>query len=55
MKWIEIITLRSLVKGNRQSVDEHLCQVFHQKESGLPASIRGYHHPARKETWYAGK
>ncbi|MFH0728710.1 MAG: hypothetical protein V2B19_20545 [Pseudomonadota bacterium] len=45
MKWIEIITLRSLVKANRQLVDELLHQVFQQKESGLGASIRVYHHP----------
>lgn len=45
MKWIEIITLRSLVKANRQLVDELLRQVFQQKESGLSASIRIYHHP----------
>ncbi|GLI33056.1 hypothetical protein [Desulforhabdus amnigena] len=45
MKWIEVITLRSLVKANRQMVDELLSQVFKQKESGLAASIRVYHHP----------
>ncbi len=45
MKWIEVITLRSLVKANRQMVDELLGQVFKQKESGLVASIRVYHHP----------
>jgi hypothetical protein len=45
MKWIEIITLRSLVKANRQLVDEILRQVFQQKESGLAAAIRVYHHP----------
>ena len=45
MKWIEIITLRSLAKANRQLVDELLRQVFKQKEPGLPASIRIYHHP----------
>jgi hypothetical protein len=47
MKWIEVITLRSLVKANRQIVDELLRQVFKQKESGLAAaSIRVYHRPA---------
>ena len=46
MKWIEIITLRSLVKENRQLVDELLRQLFQQKESELTASIRVYHHPA---------
>jgi len=46
MKWVEIITLRSLAKAKRQLVDELLRQVFKQKESGLAASIRVYHHPA---------
>lgn len=45
MKWIEIITLRSLVKANRHLVDELLRQLLEQKESGLVASIRVYHHP----------
>ncbi|MFZ5572659.1 MAG: hypothetical protein ACOZF0_19855 [Thermodesulfobacteriota bacterium] len=45
MKWLEIITLRSLVKANRQLVDELLRQVFQQKESGLADSISVYHHP----------
>jgi hypothetical protein len=45
MKWIEIITLRSLEKTNRQLVDELLRQLLVQKESGLAASIRVYHHP----------
>ena len=45
MKWIEIITLRSLVKENRKLVDELLHQVSQQKESGPAASIRVYHHP----------
>jgi hypothetical protein len=45
MKWIEIITLRSLVKANRQLVDELLRQLFQQKEAGLAAIIRVYHHP----------
>jgi hypothetical protein len=45
MKWIEIITLRSLAKANRQLVDELLRQLLEQKESGLAASIRVYHHP----------
>jgi hypothetical protein len=45
MKWIEIITLRSLVKENRQLVDELLHQVSQQKEPGPAASIRVYHHP----------
>lgn len=46
MKWIEIITLRSLVKENRQLVDELLHQVSQQKESWPAASIKVYHHPA---------
>jgi hypothetical protein len=45
MKWIEIITLRSLVKENRQLVDELLNQVCQQKKSELAASIVVYHHP----------
>ena len=45
MKWIEIITLRSLEKTNRQLVDELLHQLIQQKEAGLAASIRVYHHP----------
>ena len=44
MKCIEIITLRSLGKESRQLVDELLRQVFEQRESGFPASIRVYHH-----------
>ena len=43
MKCVEIITLRSLGKADKQLVDELLRQVFQQKESGLPASIRVYH------------
>jgi hypothetical protein len=45
MEWIEIITLRSLAKANRQLVDELLRQLLEQKESGLAASIKVYHHP----------
>ena len=45
MKWIEIITLRSIVKTNKQLVDELLQQVSLRKKSGLTASIRVYHHP----------
>jgi hypothetical protein len=45
MKWMEIITLRSLVKENRQLVDELLHQVSQQKESMPAASIMVYHHP----------
>jgi hypothetical protein len=46
MKWIEIITLRSLVKENRQLIDELLRQVCQQKKSELAASITVYHNPA---------
>jgi len=45
MKWMEIITLRSLIKANKQLVDELLQQLFQQKEAGLAASIRVYHRP----------
>lgn len=45
MKWMEIIALRSLVKANRHLVDELLRQLMKQKQSGLAASIRVYHHP----------
>ncbi len=46
MKWIEIITVRSIVKKNRQLIDELLRQLIQRKESGLPASIRVYRHPS---------
>lgn len=45
MKWMEIIALRSLVKANRNLVDELLGQFSQQKQSGLTATIRVYHHP----------
>ncbi len=45
MKWIEIITIRSVVKTNRQLIDELLRQLIQQKESGLASSIRVYHSP----------
>lgn len=45
MKWMEIIALRSLVKANRSLVDELLLQFLQQKQSGLTAAIRIYHHP----------
>ena len=45
MKWMEIITLRSLLKESRQLVDELLHQVSQQKESMTTASITVYHHP----------
>ena len=41
MKWIEIITLRSLVKANRQLVDELLHQVFKQKGIGARCLNQG--------------
>ncbi|MCE5336859.1 MAG: hypothetical protein LLG06_19955 [Desulfobacteraceae bacterium] len=44
MKWVEIITLRSLARANQQLVEELLQQVFEQKQLGLPALIRIYHH-----------
>lgn len=44
MKWVEIITLRSLPRADRNLVEELLHQVFRQKELGLPASIRVYRH-----------
>ncbi len=43
MKWIEIITLRSLVKANRKLVNELLCQVCQQKEDAQEISIKVYH------------
>jgi 3-dehydroquinate dehydratase len=46
MKWIEIITLRSLEKTNRQMVEELLHQLFQQKEAGLFDAIKVYYHPA---------
>jgi hypothetical protein len=44
MKWIEIITLRSLEKAHRQLIDDLLRQLLEQKESGLAASIKVYNH-----------
>jgi len=49
MKWIEIITLRSLEKNSRQMVEEHLHQLFQEKEAGLFNAIKVYCHP-RVET-----
>ncbi len=45
MKWIEIITLRSLAKENRQLVDDLLGQVCQEKKSESAASITVYHNP----------
>lgn len=48
MKWIEIITLRSLEKTNRQMVEELLHQIFQEKEAGLFNAIKVFYHPAVK-------
>lgn len=45
MKWIEIITLRSLEKTNRQMVGEFLHQLLIEKEVGLFAAIKVFYHP----------
>ena len=45
MKLLEIVTLRTLEKSNKQLVNELLRQLFLQKEAGLTASIRVYYHP----------
>lgn len=44
MKWVEIITLRSLAKVNTQLLDELLQQVVKSKTAGHPAEIRMYQH-----------
>jgi hypothetical protein len=44
MKWVEVVTLRSLAKVNPQLVDELLHQVVESKTPGHPADIRIYHH-----------
>lgn len=44
MKWIEIITLRSIEKTNREIVDELLDQFFNQKGPGLPSFVSVYNH-----------
>ena len=44
MKWVEVITLRSLAKVDRQLVDELLRQVVKTKTPGHPSEIRIYHH-----------
>ena len=46
MKWIEIITLRSIEKTNRQMIEVLLHQLFQQKEAGLFTAIKVYCHPA---------
>ncbi len=44
MKWIEIITLRSLANVNTQFLDELLQQVVKSKKiNGHPSEIRIYH------------
>ena len=42
MKWVEIITLRSLAKVDRQLLDELLQQVVKSKTDGHPMEIRMY-------------
>ena len=44
MKWIEVITLRSLAKVDPQLLDQLLGQVVKSKTPGHPAKIRIYHH-----------
>ncbi|MCE5242113.1 MAG: hypothetical protein ABFD98_06990 [Syntrophobacteraceae bacterium] len=44
MKWIEIITLRSIEKANRVIVDELLDQFFKQRGPGLPSFVSVYNH-----------
>jgi hypothetical protein len=44
MKWVEIITIRSLAKVNTQLLDELLRQVVKSKTTGHPVEIRMYQH-----------
>jgi hypothetical protein len=44
MKWVEIITLRSLNKLNTQLLNELLQQVVKSKTAWHPVEIRVYHH-----------
>ncbi len=44
MKWVEIITLRSLAKVDAQFLDEMLRQAVKSKAADHPAEIRVYHH-----------
>jgi len=44
MKWVEIITLRSLAKVDRQLFDELLQQVGKSKTCRYPMAIRMYPH-----------
>ena len=44
MKWVEIITLRSLAKVDTQLLDELLRQVVKSKTVGHPVEIRMYQH-----------
>jgi len=44
MKWVEIITLRSLAKVNTQLLDELLQQVVKSETAGHPVEIRMYQH-----------
>lgn len=42
MRWIEIITLRSLAKTHRQFVEKLLAQIVTERGRGCPASIKVY-------------
>jgi len=44
MKCVEVITLRSLVKANIESMDELLRQVFKSKISGVTPDVSIYRH-----------
>jgi hypothetical protein len=44
MKWIEIITLRSMAKVDTQLLDELLQQAVKFKTAGHPVEIRMYQH-----------
>jgi hypothetical protein len=44
MKWVEIITVRSLAKADAQLLDELLQQVVKSKTPGHPVEIRMYQH-----------
>jgi len=43
MKWLEVITLRSLGKANRPIVDELLAQLFESRPPGQAPEVRVYH------------
>jgi hypothetical protein len=44
MRWVEVITLRSLAKVNPQLLDQLLGQFVRSKTRGDPPEIRVYHH-----------